>query len=738
MKKSIFRLILRKIRGHLPQLLGMGLLVVIGVAFFVTLYTIFLSYEYNAEQLFAEQNYADVTYYGDFDECDVEKILAWKGIETVQGRRVQDFKDGDITLRVVSLTNGINIPYLYDGRLPQASDECLLLKKHAQAKDIKQGDKLTVDGKILRVTGIVASPEYVYLVQNERALMAQSDRFGVVFVSEGFFDTPYNEIVATGNVENDSLKSAGNLVDAVKTVVKTDQTNYNLYREDLNQIRTFAYIFPVIFALLIVLIIYVMLKRTIVKERHQIGVYKALGVEGSKIIFIYVAQSASVAFVGAVIGCIVAMLLCDTIIGFFSVMFEVPGLAFEFYPSLWISVIMISASVCVISALVSVWSVFKPLPAELLRSRMPSGVKALLLEKVPFLWNRISFNTRYALKSTFRNKGRFLAVVLGMCGSCALLTFAFGFFDSVKYTQDTYFHEFARYDVLMEFDPIPLTMDHPVTERLDRTNKALAMPIKINDGEYRLIIVEEDFDMQNIETENLKNGVIVPDYYAKKWDVGIGDKLGINDTDVEITGLSEQSFGMSVYASYHYVKKMFPNLPPVYNVIFAQNRNMEEFEDWSRQYGFQYSTREDDRTSLAFVMESLNVLIWFMLACAVILGLTVLYSVGLMNLSSREYEYMFMGVMGYPLKSIMLSHCKETVLQLFLAIPFGFLLGNGILNMVKTEFSGDNFVISTAIFVQSYFFSGIIVVFMAIIMAFVSARHISRLDIVEGLKARDE
>lgn len=738
MEKSIFRLTLRKIRGHLPQLLGMGLLVVIGVAFFVTLYTIFLSYEYNAEQLFSEQNYADVTLYGDFDESDVEKVLAWKGIKTAQGRRVQDFKDGDITLRVVSLTDGINIPYLYAGRLPQASDECLLLKKHAQVKDIKQGDNLTVDGKILRVTGIVASPEYVYLVQNERALMAQSDRFGVVFVSEGFFDAPYNEIVAMSNVENDSLKSVGKMIDAVKTVVKTDQTNYNLYREDLNQIRTFAYIFPLIFALLIVLIIYVMLKRTIVKDRRQIGVYKALGAEGSKIIFIYVAQSVLISFIGAVIGCIVAMLLCDTIIGFFSVMFEVPGLAFEFYPLLWVGVILISAAVCMISALVSVWSVFKPLPAELLRSRMPSGVKPLLLEKISFLWNRLSFNTRYALKSTFRNKGRFLAVVLGICGSCALLTFAFGFFDSVKHTQDIYFNEFARYDLLMEFDPIPLATEHPVTERLDRINKALAMPIKINDGEYRLIIVEEDFDMQNIETESLKDGVIIPDYYANQWDVGIGDKLRINDTDVEITGLSEQSFGMSLYASYNYIKKMFPDLPPVYNVIFAQNRDMEELEDWSRQYGFQYSTREDDRTSLAFVMESLNVLIWFMLACAVILGLTVLYSVGLMNLSSREYEYMFMGVMGYPLKSIMLSHGKETVLQLFLAIPSGFLLGNEILGMIKTEFSGDNFVISTAIFLKSYFFSGIIVVFMVLIMAFISARHIDRLDIVEGLKTRDE
>ncbi len=56
----------------------------------------------------------------------------------------------------------------------------------------------------------------------------------------------------------------------------------------------------------------------------------------------------------------------------------------------------------------------------------------------------------------------------------------------------------------------------------------------------------------------------------------------------------------------------------------------------------------------------------------------------------------------------------------------------------KTEFSGDSFVMSTAIFPQSYLLAGIILIVMAGIMALVSARHIGGLDIVEGLKVRDE
>jgi hypothetical protein len=55
---------------------------------------------------------------------------------------------------------------------------------------------------------------------------------------------------------------------------------------------------------------------------------------------------------------------------------------------------------------------------------------------------------------------------------------------------------------------------------------------------------------------------------------------------------------------------------------------------------------------------------------------------------------MFMGVMGYPHKSILTAHIKETVLQLILAILLGFILGNVLLELIKGEFSGSSFVIS--------------------------------------------
>jgi len=50
----------------------------------------------------------------------------------------------------------------------------------------------------------------------------------------------------------------------------------------------------------------------------------------------------------------------------------------------------------------------------------------------------------------------------------------------------------------------------------------------------------------------------------------------------------------------------------------------------------------------------------------------------------------------------MASHVKETITQLISAIPLSFLMGNVLLEAIKDEYSGNNFVVSTVIYPQSY------------------------------------
>ena len=56
------------------------------------------------------------------------------------------------------------------------------------------------------------------------------------------------------------------------------------------------------------------------------------------------------------------------------------------------------------------------MPAELIRPKSPALGKRILLEYVPFIWNRLKFLHKVCLRNIFRYKKRFFMMVLGICG----------------------------------------------------------------------------------------------------------------------------------------------------------------------------------------------------------------------------------------------------------------------------------------------------------------------------------
>ena len=735
--KTGLKLIARKMRSNISQLVGLVFLLVVGVSFFITLFTIALRYDDTSERYYSDYAYADVTFYGTFDDESVRLLSSLDGVRSAAGRTVRDFRAFEQIVRVISLTDGINIPYLYEGRCPEDKTECILLKRNADALNLSIGDDITAGDQTLKITGLAASVEYIYLVQNERIRMAQPEKLGVVYVTEEFFTDPWCEIVAMVD-DGFSVDNAQSQIAADMAVLKKDQINHALCRSDIKEIRTFSYIFPSIFAVLIAVVIYVMLSRTIQKDRKQIGTLKALGASDRKIIGIYLSQFCFSACIGALLGCVLAVFVTGTIIDIFSSLFVVPTLSFVVYPELWLSAVFISIALCAVSGLIATARILPLLPAHAMRPRPPKGGRRTLLERVGFVWKRLSFNTRYSLKNSLRNKARFFAVVLGMCGSCSLLAFSQGFNDSIQNTQDKYFSSFAKYDVIITFDMLPLDMAHPAAEKTDENYKAFLLPVKIRGENHTLAVVENGFDMVDIPSGALQDGLIIPEHYANQWRVGVGDTLAIDGHAAVISAVAAQYIGLTFYTSFDYIRTVTDEIPLVYNTIYARNTDMAALTANLYENDIDFTTVDDDKATFDSLMDSFSVLVWFMIASSIMLGFIVLYSIGLINLSSREYEYMFMGVMGYPHKSILFAHIKETVLQLVLSISLGLMLGRLILESVKGEFSSATFVLSSAIHPQSYLVSALSVIGITALMTVVTSRYVGRLDIVEGLKEQDE
>jgi len=94
--------------------------------------------------------------------------------------------------------------------------------------------------------------------------------------------------------------------------------------------------------------------------------------------------------------------------------------------------------------------------------------------------------------------------------------------------------------------------------------------------------------------------------------------------------------------------------------------------------------------------------------------------------------------MGYLRSSILIAHIKETIGQLALAIPLGFLPRYLFSENIRGAFSSNIFVIAAVVFPQGYLIAALSVFGVTVIMALVTSRLIERLDVLGGLKAQDE
>lgn len=90
-------------------------------------------------------------------------------------------------------------------------------------------------------------------------------------------------------------------------------------------------------------------------------------------------------------------------------------------------------SLCIIGA--TIYAVMKELkyaPATLMRPKAPKMGKRVLLERIPFIWKRLSFSRKVTIRNIFRYKKRFLMTIIGICGCTSLILAGFGLKDSIR------------------------------------------------------------------------------------------------------------------------------------------------------------------------------------------------------------------------------------------------------------------------------------------------------------------
>ena len=795
------KLLLRKINKQLAIFISAVFIVTLAVLFFVAVKTVYRDFKLSAENYFEDNLLDDLVLFGIFSEDDIKTIKDINGVERAEGKHRFQGKIEKIEIEnedkeenkesIDTIIYGtddkyvrINKPYVYKGKYILETNEIAINKNFADARSLEIGDEIELNFNNKTETFIIASlvsyPNYVFLFKDGASTVSKPEDFAVVEINEEHFKftppvnpyftvkpimLPYNSIYIKykDNVNKVNIENLIRIKLKEKIFYFTDReqsVNYVNYEQTLLQIDSFSYICPAILLLMAILLLYIIQRRNVAVERKQIGIMKAIGLTDASIMFMYIKYSFLVSFFGILLAFISAKIILPSIFEQLTKIFDMPNFTYNTYFDLWIIAGAIILFVCILSNLLAAISILKLNPAQSMRGEPPKGGGKNFIERLS-IWNKFSFNTRYAMKNASRSLTRYFASLWGMFAAISMTIFAQGFNNSFDYFLSTLYQKFALYDIKAAINPTKWEKDSEIitNDIVKSYDKAAIYQSRIypafkSESENLYIptlIYKDNFSSLDIpENESPEDSIMIPKYLADRLNIKENDYIGIElytlgntiSRIVKCGKFVEQQGMFFVYMDKKFAEEEFDISDDYNNIFFTKKENVSDEEikeilDDSEDISY-YSFVNDEYTANKNQIATIYLLVQILIFIAFLLGATSLYGVGVITLATRRYEFTLLKVMGYTTKEIMIASLKETITQIIIAIPTGIAAGYGILYLVKKPFSSKLFSFVPHIYDESYIYAILLLITAIFLVSIMSAHYVNKLDMVEGLKDREE
>ena len=222
---------------------------------------------------------------------------------------------------------------------------------------------------------------------------------------------------------DDAEAAVASLGLSVSPQVLTMHENYSYesFREYGGKIEGIGYVLMVVFLLVTILVVLSTMTRLLDEERGQIACLMTLGYSPASIIVKYLLF----ALVGTLIGGVGAYFAGLGLARIIYVNFEWNYALPPYTSNVTMTFYLITFAVILISTLIATavagFKLTREHPATLLRPKTPKAGKTVFLERIPFIWNRLSFKYKSTMRNVLRFFVRFLMTVVSVAFSTALV-----------------------------------------------------------------------------------------------------------------------------------------------------------------------------------------------------------------------------------------------------------------------------------------------------------------------------
>lgn len=528
-------------------------------------------------------------------------------------------------------------------------------------------------------------------------------------------------------------------------------------------------VFPVLFFLIAALISLTTMTRMVGEQRVQIGTLKALGYSKSDVAFKYIAYALSATIGGSLVGVLLGEKFFPwIIITAYKIMY--PHLDTLVIPYNLPCALLagIAAIACV--TLATVYSCFHELsesPASLMRPLSPANGKRILLERIGFFWNRLSFSRKSTLRNLFRYKKRFFMTVLGIGGCMAMMILGYGLKDSIGDITEIQYRDLQTYDAMIVLDDDASPKDwqslYQTVDSSQEIDKALSIQMTSMDAGPEgsqiscYIIVPQDLsDLSTFytyrsrkghETYSLDDsGAIVSEKMAKKLGVSAGDSLSVTDDDgnsysVTVSAICENYLGQYIYMTPNYYHSCFGKDSSANVLLTTLNDTSEETQNsmaetlLKEDYVVNISFVDNLRSQMDDILAMMDTIVLVLIASAGLLAFIVLYNLNNINITERRRELATLKVLGFFDPEVAAYVYRENILLTIFGMIIGLFLGKFLHTYIITTVAIDSAMFGRNIKLMSYVYGIAWTALFAVVVNFVMYFKLKVIDMVESLKS---
>ena len=755
-------------------------IVLLGVGFFAGIRAVAPDMKNTLDNYYEKTNMYDIfitSNYGIREE--VEKKLEEKyNVETGYSFDAITTKKEDYATKIISYNkeDKINTPKLIKGKMPEKVDEVVV--DNDFRSEIKIGDKITIDSNLINnktvtVTGYVESPLYIstervstnllsgtidyYLYMNETNIISpvKTTAYINLAAEESRFSKKYEDTVKKAKTDIRKTLQEEKVTGEEWYVLDIDSNaGFYQYEQDTERIDNVAKVFPLVFFIVAVLICLTTMTRMVEEERSQIGTLKSLGYKDSAIMFKYILYATLATIIGSIIGVVIGYrLLPELCFEMYKNMYRLGDIKLSYYASLTFQG-MIIALLCTLGATIyTCRKTLKESPANLLRPVAPAAGKRVLLERIPIIWNHLSFSHKVTVRNVFRYKKRFLMTIIGIAGCTGLILAGFGLKDCIVKMVPHQYEEIFSYQAKIALNEEKtnetinkIKENKKIKDILEVQEEAVTIDNKDTNQSVTLVIPKEDSDgfikLQDRKTNehyNLNNGIIITEKLANLLEVEENDVLKFTGTDKyekKIAHITENYL-------FHYIylpKSEYQE--DEYNTVLVKTKNMTEKEEKEfasklkeipgvSSITFTSSTRhifDDTMDNFAYVS-------LILIVSAGALAFVVLYNLSSVNISERRRELATIKVLGFYDKEVYQYINRENTILTLIGILLGLGIGNILTMYIIKTCEIDMLMFDPTIALASYIYAILITAAFAILVNVILYFSLKKIDMIESLKS---